>query len=86
MGAPDTGIFLLLCKISTVIYVVFKLKLTLLNFMAKHLRRRSTYRQQWASAILVRTSAILQYCGQAIWLRNCGLKKVAELRLQTFKI
>ncbi len=42
--------------------------------------------QRWASAILVRTSAIPQYCGQAIRLRNCGLKKVAKLRFPTFKI
>jgi hypothetical protein len=42
--------------------------------------------QRWASAILVRTSAIPQYCGQLNRLRNCGLKKVAELRLRTFKI
>ncbi len=31
--------------------------------------------QRWASAIFVGTSAIPQYCGQAIRLRNCGLKK-----------
>jgi hypothetical protein len=27
-----------------------------------------------------------QYRGQPYWLRSCGLKKVAELRLRTFKI
>ncbi len=43
-------------------------------------------RQRWASAILVRTSAIPQYCGQPNRLRNCRLKKVAELRLRNFKI
>jgi hypothetical protein len=32
--------------------------------------------QRWASAILVRTSAIPQYCGQPKRLRNCGLKKL----------
>ncbi len=32
--------------------------------------------QRWASATLVRTSAIPQYCGQPNWLRNCGLKKL----------
>jgi hypothetical protein len=42
--------------------------------------------QRWASAILVRTSATLQYCAQTNRLRSCGLKKVAELRLQAFKI
>jgi hypothetical protein len=42
--------------------------------------------QRWASATLVRTSAIPQYCRQPNWLRNCGLKKVAEMRLRTFKI
>ncbi len=31
-------------------------------------------------------SATPQYCGQPNRLRNCGLKKVAELRLRTFKI
>ncbi len=31
-------------------------------------------------------SATLQYCGQPNRLRSCGLKKVAELLLQTFKI
>jgi hypothetical protein len=41
--------------------------------------------QRWASAILVCTSAIPQYCGLPNRLRNCGLKKVAELRLRTFK-
>jgi hypothetical protein len=46
----------------------------------------TTVFQRWASAILVRTSAIPQYCGLTIRLRNCGLKKVAELRLRTFKI
>jgi hypothetical protein len=49
-------------------------------------RRTQPYYQRWASAILVRTSAIPQYCGQPKRLRNCGLKKVAELRLRTFKI
>ncbi len=44
------------------------------------------YSSRWASAILVRTSAIPQYCGIPNRLRNCGLKKVAELRLRTFKI
>ncbi len=39
-----------------------------------------------SSAILVRTSAIPQYCGQPKRLRNCGLKKVAVLRLLTFNI
>ncbi len=42
--------------------------------------------QSWASAIQVRTSATPQYCGQPNRLRSCGLKKVAELRLLTFKI
>jgi hypothetical protein len=42
--------------------------------------------QRWASAILVRTSAIPQYCGLPNRLRNCGLKKVAELPLRTFTI
>jgi hypothetical protein len=42
--------------------------------------------QRWASAILVRTSAIPQYCGLLNRLRNCGIKKVAELQLRTFKI
>ncbi len=37
-----------------------------------------------ASAILVCTSAILLYCREPNRLRNCGLKKVAELRLRTF--
>jgi hypothetical protein len=32
--------------------------------------------QRWASAILVRTSAIPQYCGQPNRLRNCRLKKL----------
>ncbi len=32
--------------------------------------------QRWASAILVRTSAIPQYCRQPNRLRNCGLKKL----------
>ncbi len=32
--------------------------------------------QRWASAILVRTSAIPHYCGQPKRLRNCGLKKL----------
>ncbi len=31
-------------------------------------------------------SATPQYCGQPNWLRSCGLKKVAELRLRTLKI
>ncbi len=31
-------------------------------------------------------SATPQYCGQPNRLRSCGLKKVAELRLRTFKI
>jgi hypothetical protein len=41
--------------------------------------------QRWASAILVRTSAIPQYFGQSKRLQNCGLKKVAELQLQISK-
>ncbi len=39
--------------------------------------------QRWASAILVRTSAIPQYFGQSKLLQNCGLKKVAELQSRT---
>ncbi len=42
--------------------------------------------QRWATAIWVRTSATPQYCGQPNRLRSCGLKKVAELWLRTFKI
>jgi hypothetical protein len=34
--------------------------------------------QKWASAILVRTSAIPQYCGQPNQLQNCRLKIVAD--------
>jgi hypothetical protein len=37
-------------------------------------------------AILVRTSAIPQYCWQPKQLQNYRLKKVVELRLWTFKI
>ncbi len=42
--------------------------------------------QRWASAIWIRTSATPQYCGQPNRLRSCGIKKVAELWLPTFKI
>ncbi len=41
-------------------------------------------KQRRASAVLFRNSAILQRTKNR--LRNCGLKKVAELRLRTFKI
>ncbi len=44
------------------------------------------FHQRWESAILVRNSAISQYCGQPKRLRNCGLKKVSELWLRTFNI
>ncbi len=53
-----------------------------INATAKH----ADIFQRWAYLILVRTSAIPQYCGQIYWLQNCGLEKVGELQLQTFKI
>jgi hypothetical protein len=56
------------------------------NWISRSSLQNSTNGQRWASAILVRPSAIPQYCGQSKRLRNCGLKKVAELRLRTFKI
>jgi hypothetical protein len=40
-------------------------------------------RQRWAFAFLVRTSAIYRLLNR---LRNCGLKKVTELRLRTVRI
>jgi hypothetical protein len=45
-----------------------------------------TLGQRWASAIVACTSAIPQYFGPTNRLRNCGLEKVVELQLRTFKI
>jgi hypothetical protein len=46
-------------------------------------RHRPVYLyQRWA----FRNFYSPQYCGQPKRLRNCGLKKVAELRFRTFKI
>jgi hypothetical protein len=74
-----------------------KFKITMGVFLAHGAQKIWTLATLWSllpsqfskggdSAILVRTSAIPQYCGVPNRLRNCGLKKVAELRLRTFKI